>query len=75
MSLDRSLKTSGALDQHRNVLKRPERIAKLLEMGDFKEGESTPIHLRKVANRKIVTAKKPKKQSAGEGEDEATTES
>ena len=70
MSLDRSLKTSGALDQHRNVLKRPERIAKLLEAGDFEEGKTEPIHLRKVANRKIVTGKKSgKKGAAEEGEE------
>lgn len=71
MSLDRSLKTSGALDQHCNVLKRADRIAKLLEDGRFTKGESEPIHLPKVANRKIVTGKKttkkgPKDEDAAE---------
>lgn len=72
MSLDRSLKTSGALDQHCNVLKRADRIAKLIEDGRFEQGKSEPIHLPKVANRKIVTGKKTTKKGPKdeEGADE-----
>jgi len=62
MSLDRSLKTHGALDQHRNVLTRPERIAKMKDQGRFKEGDNDPIHLPKIANRKIAAGKKAGKK-------------
>ncbi len=58
MSLHRSLKTkSGALEAHRNVLTRPERIAKLTEEGRF-GNEAAPIGLPKVRNIKISTGKK-----------------
>jgi small basic protein (TIGR04137 family) len=59
MSLHRSLKTqSGALNQHRSVLTRVERIAKLMEADKFESGENSPIGIPKVANRKLVTKKK-----------------
>jgi len=59
MSLHRSLKTkAGALEAHRNVLTRPERIAKLSDNDRFVPGENEPIHLPKVANVKIMTKKK-----------------
>jgi small basic protein (TIGR04137 family) len=61
MSLHRSLKTKPAgLNQHRNVLKRGERVAKLSETGVFDLESDSPLGLVKVANRAIVT-KKPKK--------------
>ena len=73
MSMHRSLKTkSGALSAHRNVLTRPERIAKLMEDDKFDPEKDEPIHLPKVRNIKVVTAKK--KKTAGddaEGGDEA----
>lgn len=67
MSLHRSLKTKPmALAQHRNVLTRAERIAKLTDTERFEKGRS-PLGLVKVANRLVVAAKKPKKEAA-EGE-------
>ena len=59
MSMHRSLKTKpAALNQHRNVLTRAERIVRLTETGSFTDGEDSPIGLPKVANRQIVTKKK-----------------
>lgn len=64
MSLHRSLKTKPtALNQHRNVLTRAERIAKLSETERFKFDVNSPMGLVKVANRKAATAKKPKKEA------------
>lgn len=61
MSLHRSLKTKpSALNQHRNVLKRSERIERLTENDRFKTGEQSPLGLVKVANRQVVTGKKKK---------------
>ena len=72
MSLDRSLKTKpGALNEHRNVLTRAERIEHLIQLNRFRPDEDSPIGLAKVANRN--TAKK-KKAAAKEAETEATTE-
>lgn len=68
MSLDRSLKSSGSLNQHRNVLTRPERIAKLKDQSRFTEGDQDPIHLPKVANRKIAAKKSGKKGPKDEEE-------
>lgn len=75
MSLHRSLKTKpGALNQHRNVLTRAERIEKLLARGKFDPDADSPTGLVKVANRKVATAKKKKAktETEGEGEGEAT---
>ncbi len=61
MSLHRSLKTEpSALNQHRNVLTRAERIARLTEEGRFAPGEKSPLGLVKVASRQVVTGKKKK---------------
>ncbi|MCH8343055.1 MAG: small basic protein [Planctomycetes bacterium] len=61
MSLHRSLKTKpGALNEHRNVLTRAERIARLLEQDRFQPDRDSPLGLVKVANRSVVTAKKKK---------------
>jgi small basic protein (TIGR04137 family) len=62
MSLDPSLKTGGGLAGHRNVLTRAERIAKLKELGEFKEDDSNALGLRKVGNRKVVAGGKSKKK-------------
>ena len=65
MSLDRSLKSSGSgLSKHRNVLTRPERIAKLGERGKFETGKSSPLGLVKVGNRKLKVVKAEKKDAA-----------
>ena len=66
MSLDSSLKTGGGLAGHRNVLTRTERIAKLQELGEFKDGESSALGLRKVGNRKVVAGGKTKKKKTEE---------
>ena len=62
MSLDSSLKTGGGLAGHRNVLTRAERIAKLQELGEFKDDASNALGLRKVGNRKVVAGGKAKKK-------------
>ena len=62
MSLDSSLKTGGGMAGHRNVLTRAERIAKLQANGEFKDGESNALGLRKVGNRKVVAGGKAKKK-------------
>lgn len=73
MSLHRSLKTKpGALNEHRNVLTRAERIARLLEQDRFQPDRDSPLGLVKVANRSVVTAKK--KKAAKEQETTETTE-
>lgn len=62
MSLHRSLKTkSGALNQHRNVLTRAERIAKLTEEDRFDISKNNALGLVKVRSIKIAAGKKPKK--------------
>lgn len=70
MSLHSSLKTkSSALNQHRNVLTRAERITKLAEEGQFTPGESSPLGIVKVRSIKVVTAKK--KKTVGPQDEEA----
>ncbi len=67
MSMHRSLKTKpSALNQHRNVLTRAERLRMLMEAESFDPESDSPIGLPKVANRK--TAKK-KKEAKAEGEE------
>jgi small basic protein (TIGR04137 family) len=67
MSIDSSLKSSGNLSQHRNVLTRAERIERLAKRKMFGDDKSA-LGLPKVANRKVATGKKVKKK---EGEDAA----
>lgn len=57
MSLDPSLRTSGSLSQHRNVLKRGERITRLKETAHFDESKRAVIGLPKTANRKAKVGK------------------
>lgn len=67
MSLDRSLKLAGGLAKHRNVLTRAERVARLVAKGAFDMGTGVPLHLPKVANRKVAAGGKsaaPKKEAA-----------
>jgi small basic protein (TIGR04137 family) len=69
MTMHSSLKSkSGALNQHRNVLTRAERIAKLSSQEKFKPGQHSPLGLVKVGNIRAVAKKKPK----AEGEAAAT---
>ncbi len=66
MSLHRSLKTKpAALNQHRNVLTRAERIEQLTTREKFNPEDDTPLGLPKVANRQVVTKKKQKKEDTG----------
>ena len=71
MSIDSSLKTSGGLTRHRNVLSRAERIEKLTEKGAFDSAESDPLGLPKVGNRKLATGKKTTKKAAATEEAES----
>jgi small basic protein (TIGR04137 family) len=66
MSLHRSLKTKpAALNQHRNVLTRAERITRLQRREAFDE-RSGPLGLAKVGNRQVVAKKKKAKEATEE---------
>jgi small basic protein (TIGR04137 family) len=65
MSIDRSLKSAGALSRHRNVLSRAERIEKLKEEERWSEGDSI-FRLPKVAHRKAHAGRKEKEEPAKE---------
>ncbi len=67
MSRDKSLKTKGSLERHRNVLTRAERVAKLTEIGLWSD-ESSVIGMPKVAHRKVAVGKKIKEKKTEEGE-------
>jgi len=54
MSLDKSLRSHGALERHRNVLSRAERVEALQDEEEWKEGD-TVFGLPKVAHRKVTT--------------------
>ena len=56
MSLDKSLKSHGALARHRNVLSRGERIDLLKDEGKW-QPEAGVFGLPKVAHRKVTTKK------------------
>lgn len=66
MSLDASLKSGGGLSRHRNVLTRAERVAALVEKGEFDLEKDNPLGIRKVGNRKLVTGKSAKKAKKDE---------
>ena len=72
MSVDRSLKIKGALERHRNVLSRDERIEKLKEEEKWDEQQSL-FGLPKVAHRKSHAGRKAAKEetAAAEVEGEA----
>ncbi len=75
MSLHRSLKTQpGALNEHRNVLTRAERIARLVDQDRFRMDDDSPLNLPKVANRAVSTGKKKKAAEEQTEEGTATTE-
>ena len=56
MSLDKSLRSHGALARHRNVLTRAERIEKLKELGKWSDNRDV-FALPKVLHRKVTTKK------------------
>ena len=67
MSLHRSLKAEpSALNQHRNVLQRAERIGRLIERDRFDPDKDSPLGLVKVINRRVGAAKKKKKAAEAE---------
>jgi small basic protein (TIGR04137 family) len=61
MSIDKSLRRKGGLTKTRCVLKRSERILKMLEDGKFADGQS-PFGLPKTRVQKVVLKKKAKKE-------------
>ena len=61
MSIDRSLKVNNALNRHRNVLSRDERILKLMDEGSWEDSNGV-TGLPKVSNRKAVAGAKKKKE-------------
>ena len=69
MSIDKSLKRKGGMSRTRCVLKRSERILKMLEAGSFADGRS-PFGLPKTRVQKIVVKKKVKAEKV-EGADGA----
>ncbi len=77
MSLDRTLKLSGALSGSRSVLTRAERIARLADEGKFDPESDNPLGLPKVKVRHSRAGTKSKKEApteaAAEGA-EGTTE-
>jgi len=73
MSIHRSLKTKPtALNQHRNVLSRNERISMLMENDKFDPSTDSPMSLPKVASRRVAAVKK-KKAATEEGAEATTT--
>ena len=76
MSLDKSLKRGNRLARARNVMKRDERIAKLLDEDRWDESKSVlGLPKTKVPKNTVGRKKKKKKEEEeGEGEAEATTE-
>jgi small basic protein (TIGR04137 family) len=67
MSIDKSLKRKGGMNRTRCVLKRSERIEKMLENGTFK-AEQSPFGLPKTRVVKVVLRKKAKKEATAEGD-------
>ena len=63
MSIDKSLKRKGGMVRTRCVLKRSERILKMMENGAFGDGRS-PFGLPKTRVQKIVVKKKAKAEKA-----------
>jgi small basic protein (TIGR04137 family) len=62
MSIDKSLKRKGAMARTRCVMKRSERILKMMENGTFQDGRS-PYGLPKTRVQKVVLKKKVKKEA------------
>jgi small basic protein (TIGR04137 family) len=63
MSIDRSLKIEGALERHRNVLTRAERVGQLKDEERWTEGRSV-FGLPKIAHRKSHAGRKAAKEEA-----------
>jgi small basic protein (TIGR04137 family) len=63
MSIDHSLKIEGALERHRNVLTRAERVEKLKDEERWAEDQSV-FGLPKIAHRKSHAGRKEKEEAA-----------
>lgn len=61
MSIDKSLKRKGGMSRTRCVMKRVERIQKMMDDGKWTEGRS-PYGLPKTRVQKVVLKKKAKKE-------------
>jgi small basic protein (TIGR04137 family) len=66
MSLHSSLKRSSSAGQHRNVLTRTERLAKLADEEKWREQENSIYGLPKVRSIKMRVKKKAKKKTEEE---------
>ena len=64
MSIDKSLKRKAGLSRQRCVLTRTERIAKMMENGNF--GDRSPYGLPKTRVQKVALKKKVKKEAEGD---------
>ena len=66
MSIDKTLRMRDALQRHRNVLTRAQRIEELERQGRWKEGSDSPFNLPKirVLKSKKRAKKKEKKEEA-----------
>ncbi len=73
MSIDRTLRIKSALNRHRNVLSRSERIERLKEEEKWSEQDSV-LGLPKVAHRKARTGQKAAKAEAEQEAAETTEE-
>lgn len=61
MTMDRTLKTHGGLAKTRSVLRRDERIARLIDEGKFDPEEDSPLGLPKTKVRHSKAGTKTKK--------------
>lgn len=59
MTIDKTLKVAAGIIKQRNVLTRPERLAKLMETDRWQEGDSI-LGMPKVRVQKIALKKKKK---------------
>lgn len=71
MSIHRSLRTGSGLSKHRNVLKRSERILRLIDDGRWVEGRNGALGLPKVKNIKAAPKKKAKEEAPADGAEAA----
>ncbi len=65
MSMDKSLKRKGGMTRTRCVMKRSERIIKMIEDGKWKDDQS-PYNLPKTRVLKVALKKKVKKEAEAE---------
>ena len=73
MSIDKSLRKPSGVGRHRNVLKRGERIAQLIEEGRWQEGQSA-LGLPKVRVERAASGKKKKEEDEEENVEISETE-